>query len=119
MIRGEVEDEVEEGELDDNVEEPLEGNKGEPEGDNGQESVDSDMETGEVASKPKPVVQSEYSQRKQQNIEALKKKLDEVKALYPIPKEQGQRQGSKKPVSKFKEGSDEPMESQRTEEDMR
>jgi septation ring formation regulator EzrA len=80
------------------------------------------MEAGELASKPKPVVLSEYLQKKQQNIEELKKKLDEVKALYPIPEEQGQKQGSKEPVSKMKEGSDEPIvprESQRTEEDKR
>ena len=45
---------------------------------------------------------SEYLQNKQRNIEELKRRLDEVKAKYPVPKDLEPKQGLKSSALKRK-----------------
>jgi len=121
LVKGEVQDEVEIEPPNGDVEAAsIRGNDNESNTNNKADKSDvASSEEGE--SNPKSTEHSEYLENKRRNVAELQKKLEEVKAQFPMPEGPvlgglQPKQATERPVSKRKAHSDEPVirrESQR------
>lgn len=126
IVKGEVGDEAKDVQLGDGGEDPLdngdiggtqvndESTMEDSDGENGgthkvndESTIEDSEEIGNNTCEPKSGELS-YYQRREKNIEELKRILDEVKAKHPITKDQPKKDKVKKMVSKKKAHSAEP-----------
>lgn len=109
-----VKDEVQDEDINDDIKMALDhGSDDERMSKEKAESESSDVDSEEGGSKPKPANRNEYLENKTKNMADLRKKLEEVKAQFPIPDDPISggivpKKAPKVPMSK-KAPSDEPV----------